>query len=79
MARQADLFAGPRSGCRNVIKSSAELQVWYRDNDRSKEQILRWLVRLESDEPADPRWPHEPKHAQYSIDAHTGDILEIFR
>ena len=58
-----------------VTASSATLDVWWKDNDRAQAQILRWKVTLESTEAV----PGIPQRAAYTIDAHSGAILEELR
>lgn len=57
----------------------ADLSVWWRHNDRSQGQVLRWQVRLQSDEPLSAGVPQITKKAAYTIDAHTGEVLEEMR
>jgi hypothetical protein len=65
-----------------VKTSTASLDVWWKNNDRTQPQVLRWHVVLESDEPVHPEAVGErfiPKRAAYYIDAHTGEVLETMR
>ncbi len=62
-----------------TISQSATLDVWWRDNDRTQPQVLRWTVTLDSNVPLDDNAKADQliyKHAVYKIDAHTGDIIE---
>jgi len=63
----------------HVTESTAELSVWWRHNDRAQGLCLRWQVRLQSDEPISPGVPEIMKKAAYTIDAHTGEVLEETR
>ncbi len=71
-------IAGERFGAR-VTESRAELSVWWRHNDRAQGQVLRWQVRLQSDEPISAVTPQITKKAAYTIDAQTGEVLEETR
>ena len=70
-------IAKERFGVR-VTESTADLSVWWRYNDRTQGQVLRWQVTLQSDEPISEGSPILKK-AAYTIDAHTGDVLEETR
>jgi Zn-dependent metalloprotease len=62
-----------------TISQSATLDVWWRNNDRTQPQVLRWTVKLDSNVPLDANAEANQlifKHAAYIIDAHTGDIIE---
>jgi hypothetical protein len=50
-----------------VSQREPELRVWWRDSDRTKEQILMWVVEVKGD--------RAHSHRLYFIDAHTGEIL----
>jgi hypothetical protein len=66
----------------SVIASSISLDVWWKNNDRSKEQVLRWKVTLVSSEPINSNavgGNFGTKHAAYMIDAHTGAVLDEMR
>ncbi len=67
-------IAGERFGAR-ITESTAELSVWWRHNDPNQGQVLRWQVRLQSDEPISEGSP-SLKKAAYTIDAVTGEVLE---
>ncbi|RPI27528.1 MAG: hypothetical protein EHM70_17740 [Chloroflexota bacterium] len=54
-----------------VTSSDAQLSLWWKDNDRSKGQVLRWEVSLTSDDPI-------MRNKIYHIDAYTGTILNVF-
>lgn len=62
-----------------VSSSEVKLDVWWRNNDRSQPQMLRWTVTLESDQPISPDAVGEqfiPKRGAFIIDAHSAEILE---
>lgn len=75
---EAVAIASERFGA-PVKASTAELDVWWKGNDRAQPQILRWRVTLESDQPLFSGEVGDgfiPAHAAYVIDAHTGEVLE---
>lgn len=58
------------------VERSHRLDIWWEHNDRSKNYILRWVINIEAKNSA--------KHgitevAQYVINAHNGDIIEVLR
>jgi Zn-dependent metalloprotease len=62
-----------------TISQNATLDVWWRDNDRTQPQLLRWTVSLDSNVPLNANAEANQlifKHVAYIIDAHTGDIIE---
>ena len=62
-----------------IISQNATLDVWWRDNDRTHPQLLRWKVTLDSHVPLNANAESNQqifKHAAYIIDAHSGDIIE---
>jgi len=71
-------IAAQRFGA-HVTESAAELSVWWRHNDRAQGQVLRWQVRLQSDEPLSAQVTEITKKAGYTIDAATGEVLEQTR
>lgn len=62
-----------------TISQSVTLDVWWHNNDRTQPQVLRWTVILDSNVPLDANAVASQfiyKHAVYTIDAHTGDLIE---
>jgi Zn-dependent metalloprotease len=62
-----------------TVSQSATLDMWWRNNDRTQPQLLRWTVTLDSHVPLDANAEANQlifKHVAYIIDAHTGDIIE---
>lgn len=60
-----------------VAQSEIDLSVWRRNNDLRQGQVLKWTVTLIGERSA--MGGAMPSHAQYAIDAHTGEILEELR
>ncbi len=61
-----------------VTTSDSRLSVWWKNNDRTNVQILRWTVTLQG-RVSDHADRISPNRAAYVIDAHTREILEVLR